>query len=62
MDYLNFGYELVTELVGPGSVVPWWAWLALLTMIFGGLLAPVFGGGADSTAVGPAGGGVSRPH
>jgi hypothetical protein len=45
MDYLNLGYELAAELVGPRSVVPWWAWAALLTMIFGGLLGPVFGAG-----------------
>jgi hypothetical protein len=26
------------ELLGPDSVVPWWAWAAVLVMIFWGLL------------------------
>ena len=28
-------------LIGPGSLVPWWAWLAPLAMIFLKLLSPV---------------------
>jgi hypothetical protein len=32
--------DLAGELFGPGSAVPWWAWLALLVMIFWGLLVP----------------------
>jgi hypothetical protein len=29
---------IVLELFGPRSVVPWWAWAAVLIMIFWGLL------------------------
>ncbi|KHD76590.1 hypothetical protein [Actinoplanes utahensis] len=29
-------------LLGPNSLVPWWAWLAPLAMIFMKFLAPVF--------------------
>ncbi|MEV0901556.1 hypothetical protein [Actinoplanes sp. NPDC049802] len=32
---------VVEMLVGPGSLVPWWAWLAPLAMIFLRLLSPV---------------------
>ena len=48
MDYVELAYELTTGLVGPGAVVPWWAWLAVLVMIFGGLLGPVLTGGDGS--------------
>jgi hypothetical protein len=34
----DLAYELSRELVGPQSVVPWWAWLAFFVMVFGGLL------------------------
>jgi hypothetical protein len=37
---IDEAYTVTTELFGPGSSVPWWAWLALLAMIFWGLLAP----------------------
>jgi hypothetical protein len=33
-------YALASELVGPDARVPWWAWAALLAMIFCGLLVP----------------------
>jgi hypothetical protein len=32
-------YRLTGDLFGPGSPVPWWAWAAVLVMIFWGLLA-----------------------
>ena len=31
-------YGLTGDLFGPGSPVPWWAWIALLVMILWGLL------------------------
>ncbi|MEU4623026.1 hypothetical protein AB0G04_24020 [Actinoplanes sp. NPDC023801] len=34
-------YDVVGMLVGPGSLLPWWAWLAPLAMIFLKLLSPV---------------------
>ncbi|OJF10340.1 hypothetical protein [Couchioplanes caeruleus] len=38
--YLDPAYEWTSLLVGPEAVVPWWAWVALLVMIFWSLLAP----------------------
>ncbi|MDR6322763.1 hypothetical protein [Actinoplanes couchii] len=32
---------MAAMLIGPGSLVPWWAWLAPLAMIFLKLLSPV---------------------
>jgi len=32
-------YALVSQLVGPSAQVPGWAWLALLVMVFWGVLA-----------------------
>jgi hypothetical protein len=29
---------ILTELVGPQSIIPWWAWAATFVMIFWGLL------------------------
>jgi hypothetical protein len=37
---LAVAVELTSELFGPQSPVPWWAWVALLAMIFMGLLLP----------------------
>jgi hypothetical protein len=34
----ELAYRLNGALFGPGSQVPWWAWVALLGMIFWGLL------------------------
>ncbi|MFC4064081.1 hypothetical protein ACFO0C_04010 [Actinoplanes subglobosus] len=34
-------YDVVGMLMGPDSLVPWWAWLAPLAMIFLKLLSPV---------------------
>ena len=38
--YLDLAYQWTSSLVGPHSVIPWWAWLAGLVMIFWGVLAP----------------------
>lgn len=37
---LDVAYKVVEALFGPGSTVPWWAWVAPLVMIFGRLLVP----------------------
>jgi hypothetical protein len=37
---LEVAYQVVDALFGPSSTVPWWAWVALLAMIFGKLLMP----------------------
>ncbi|WP_433794096.1 hypothetical protein [Actinoplanes sp. CA-252034] len=34
-------YDVVGMLMGPNSLVPWWAWLAPLAMVFLKLLSPV---------------------
>jgi hypothetical protein len=36
----DVAYGVVRELVGPDAWVPWWAWFAVLAMIFWGLLIP----------------------
>ena len=36
----DLAYHVTSELFGAGALVPWWAWLALLAMIFWGLLVP----------------------
>lgn len=38
--YIDPVYAWVSALIGPNAVVPGWAWLAGLVMIFWGLLAP----------------------
>ncbi|MEV4641633.1 hypothetical protein AB0J80_30240 [Actinoplanes sp. NPDC049548] len=38
--YIDPAYDWVSAVIGPHSVVPWWAWLAALAMIFCGLLTP----------------------
>ncbi|MFI7601043.1 hypothetical protein [Actinoplanes sp. NPDC049681] len=40
--YIDPVYAWVSALVGPHAVIPGWAWLAGLTMIFWGVLAPGF--------------------
>ncbi|MBG0568107.1 hypothetical protein [Actinoplanes aureus] len=37
---LDVAYQVVDALFGPGSTVPWWAWIAPLVMIFGRLMMP----------------------
>lgn len=37
---MEMAYEIAGDLFGPASPVPWWAWVALLVMIFAGLLVP----------------------
>jgi hypothetical protein len=39
---MDVAYTVASALIGPDAVVPWWAWLAILLLIFGRLLAPVF--------------------
>ena len=39
---VEVSYGVAGMLVGPNSLVPWWAWLAPLAMIFMKFLAPVF--------------------
>jgi len=39
-DYIDQAYAVTSQLVGPQAWVPWWVWLAVLTMIFWGLLVP----------------------
>jgi hypothetical protein len=34
----DLAYRLNGYLFGPGSPVPWWAWVAMLAMILWGLL------------------------
>ena len=36
----DVAYALTSALFGRHAMVPWWAWLALLVMIFWGLLIP----------------------
>jgi hypothetical protein len=38
---VEVSYDVVGLLMGPDSLVPWWAWLAPLAMIFLKLLSPV---------------------
>ncbi|BCJ54448.1 hypothetical protein Asp14428_59230 [Actinoplanes sp. NBRC 14428] len=45
--YAETAYEWLAGLIGPQSVVPWWAWAAALVMIFWGLLAPGITAGRD---------------
>jgi hypothetical protein len=37
---IDQAYAVTSQLFGPDAVVPWWAWLAVLVMIFWGLLVP----------------------
>ena len=37
---MDVAHQVVEALFGPGSGVPWWAWVAPLVMIFGRLLMP----------------------
>ena len=48
--YIDPAYAWVSALVGPHAVIPWWAWLAALTMIFWGLLAPGVAADRDKEA------------
>ncbi len=36
----DLGHQIATGIVGPQAVVPWWALVAWLIVIFGGILAP----------------------
>ncbi|MEV4279528.1 hypothetical protein [Actinoplanes xinjiangensis] len=38
---VEVSYGVVDMLTGPDSLVPWWAWLAPLAMVFLKLLSPV---------------------
>ncbi len=38
---VEVSYDVVGMLMGPDSLVPWWAWLAPLAMVFLKLLSPV---------------------
>ncbi|MFI5494616.1 hypothetical protein [Actinoplanes sp. NPDC051859] len=38
--YIDPAYEWVSAMVGPQSVVPWWAWVAGIVMILMAVLAP----------------------
>ncbi|GIF37624.1 hypothetical protein [Actinoplanes xinjiangensis] len=38
---VEVSYGVVDMLMGPDSLVPWWAWLAPLAMVFLKLLSPV---------------------
>jgi hypothetical protein len=38
---VEVSYDVVGMLFGPTSLLPWWAWLAPLAMIFLKLLSPV---------------------
>jgi hypothetical protein len=38
--FTDVAYNVTSELFGLDAWVPWWAWLALLAMIFWGVLAP----------------------
>jgi hypothetical protein len=38
--FTDVAYDVMSELFGADARVPWWAWVALLVMVFGGLLAP----------------------
>jgi hypothetical protein len=38
---VEVSYDVVGMLFGPDSLLPWWAWLAPLAMIFLKLLSPV---------------------
>lgn len=38
---VEVSYDVVGMLIGPDSLVPWWAWLAPLAMVFLKLLSPV---------------------
>ncbi|GIE76122.1 hypothetical protein Aph02nite_20720 [Actinoplanes philippinensis] len=38
---VEVSYDFVGMLMGPDSLVPWWAWLAPLAMVFVKLLSPV---------------------
>ncbi|BEL09170.1 hypothetical protein Q0Z83_073610 [Actinoplanes sichuanensis] len=38
---VEVSYGVVGMLMGPDSLVPWWAWLAPLAMVFLKLLSPV---------------------
>ena len=51
--HIEQAYRVASELFGPDAWVPWWAWLALLVMIFWGLLVP---DGRGQPAAGRAGG------
>lgn len=38
---VEVSYEVIGMLFGPDAMLPWWAWLAPLAMIFLKLLSPV---------------------
>lgn len=38
---VEVSYAVAGMLIGPDSLVPWWAWLAPLAMVFLKLLSPV---------------------
>ena len=39
---VEVSYDVVGMMFGPAALVPWWAWLAPLAMVFLKLLGPVF--------------------
>lgn len=45
--YLDLAYQWTSNLVGPQSVVPWWAWTAALVMLFWAVLAPGLAAGSE---------------
>jgi hypothetical protein len=38
--YTDLVSAVTGDLFGPGSPVPWWAWVAVLAMVLWGLLVP----------------------
>jgi hypothetical protein len=38
--YLNSAYDVTTQLFGPDSGIPWWAWVFVLVAVFFKVLVP----------------------
>jgi hypothetical protein len=52
---LDVTYQVVDGVFGPGSGVPWWAWVAPLVLVFWVMLMPVMAPASVETGSGKKG-------
>jgi hypothetical protein len=48
----DVAYQVVDGVFGPGSGVPWWAWIAPVVLVFWAMLLPVMAPSAVDTGGG----------
>jgi hypothetical protein len=47
--YMNTAYDVTTQLFGPESGIPWWAWVFVVLAVFFKVLVPQTSTGREAT-------------